>query len=164
MTQEYKTYYTSELGQLEIVGTEAGITAVLFVDEEPESNVSPVVHPCLQACVQQLDEYFKGERQEFSLTLAPQGTPFQQKIWQQISQIPYGQTASYLEIARAINNEKAIRAVGQANGRNPISIIIPCHRIIGSNGKLTGYGGGLWRKAWLLTHEKSIPGTQLNLL
>jgi methylated-DNA-[protein]-cysteine S-methyltransferase len=123
------------------------------------------VHPALEECLAQIDQYFQGTRQEFSLQLAPEGTDFQQQVWRELSKIPYGQTASYLDIARAIGNEQAVRAVGAANGQNPISIIIPCHRVIGSDGKLTGYGGGLWRKEWLLTHERDFSiGRQLTFL
>ncbi len=123
------------------------------------------VDPALEECVAQLDQYFKGTRKDFSLKLALEGTEFQQQVWRELSNIPYGQTASYLDIARAIGNEQAVRAVGAANGQNPISIIIPCHRVIGSDGKLTGYGGGLWRKEWLLTHERNFSvGRQLTFL
>ena len=103
----------------------------------------------------QLDEYFAGERNEFNLPLAPHGTPFQQKVWQALATIKQGDTQSYLWIAKKINNEKAVRAVGAANGKNPIALIIPCHRVIGANGKLTGYAGGLELKAKLLMHEKA---------
>lgn len=102
---------------------------------------------------QQLVEYFAGQRRQFSLPLAPQGTPFQQQVWQALCEIPFGHTASYRDIAQAIDNPKGVRAVGMANSRNPIAIIIPCHRIIGANGTLTGYTGGLDKKAWLLQLE-----------
>jgi len=97
------------------------------------------------------------------VALQPEGTDFQKAVWQQLAAIPYGQTASYGDIARALGNPQAVRAVGAANGQNPISIIIPCHRVIGSNGKLTGYGGGLWRKEWLLEHEGRLAGQQIRL-
>lgn len=165
MSQEHTAYYRSEIGLLEIIGTEQGIKEVRFAEAEPPDEPSTEVHPCLQDCVRQLDEYFKGERQEFSLDLVPDGTSFQQKIWQQLLAIPYGKTVSYLDIARAVGDEKAVRAVGNANGRNKIVIIMPCHRVIGSNGQLTGYGGGLWRKEWLLDHEQSVAvGKQMRLL
>ena len=108
---------------------------------------------CLAACVTQMDQYFKGQRRKFDLPLAPAGTPFQQEVWQALQTVGFGETASYGRIAQAIGRPQAFRAVGAANGRNPISIIVPCHRIIGSNNTLTGYGGGLWRKTWLLEHE-----------
>jgi methylated-DNA-[protein]-cysteine S-methyltransferase len=163
MPQEHKACYQSEIGLLEIVGTEVAITSVNFVEDISTAQVKvPVI---LEECVDQLDEYFRGVRKEFTLKLARQGTDFQKKVWQHLLEIPYGKTVSYLEIARTLGNEKTVRAVGGANGRNGISIIIPCHRVIGSNGDLTGYGGGLWRKAWLLQHEQSYSvGKQLPLL
>ena len=107
----------------------------------------------LKKCVQQLDEYFTGNRKEFELTLSPKGTEFQGKVWTELLKVPFGKTRSYLEQSKKLGDVKAIRAVASANGRNPISIIIPCHRIIGSDGSLTGYAGGIWRKKWLLEHE-----------
>jgi methylated-DNA-[protein]-cysteine S-methyltransferase len=165
MLQKYKAYYQSDLGLLEIVGTEESIKAINFVeaDAEAENTVQPDLPPLMATCLTQLAEYFRGERHEFSLKLAPEGTAFQKAVWRQLTAIPYGQTVSYLDIARLIGNEKAIRAVGAANGQNPIAIIVPCHRVIGSDGSLTGYGGGLWRKAWLLNHEKSLSGPQMAL-
>lgn len=163
MSREYQTCYVSEIGPIKITATDQAITSLYFVEDQtagPDESLPAV----LQSCVWQLDEYFRGERREFTLNLAPAGTPFQQKVWRQLQTIPFGQTTSYLAVAIAIGNKKAIRAVGRANGQNPISIIIPCHRVIGSNGQLTGYGGGLWRKAWLLNHEQSIAsGRQLAL-
>jgi methylated-DNA-[protein]-cysteine S-methyltransferase len=163
MNDPFKAYYQSEIGLIEISGTEAGLKSLNFVDEKSVDDV--IVHPALEECLAQIDQYFQGTRQEFSLQLAPEGTDFQQQVWRELSKIPYGQTASYLDVARAIGNERAVRAVGAANGQNPISIIIPCHRVIGSDGKLTGYGGGLWRKEWLLTHERNFSvGRQLTFL
>jgi methylated-DNA-[protein]-cysteine S-methyltransferase len=135
---------------------------VLFVEAEaPGSTELPA---CLEACVAQLAEYFRGERQQFELPLAPRGTTFQQQVWEQLKTIPFGKTASYLQVARAISGEKAIRAVGAANGRNPLCLVVPCHRVIGSDGSLTGYAGGLWRKEWLLRHEGVLkPEQQLAL-
>lgn len=161
----YTDYYHSPLGWVEIEGTEAAITAIGFVaDEAARPPVDRAgLPPVLQSCHTQLAEYFHKKRQEFSLPLAPAGTDFQQRVWRQLRAIPYGQTASYLEIACAVGNAKAVRAVGAANGSNPISIVVPCHRVIGSNGKLTGYGGGLWRKEWLLNHEGWRRHPQLTL-
>lgn len=163
--KEYKAYYLSEIGLLEIVGTEVTIKAITFIEAEAgEATFDQAGLPALlRACLSQFDEYFKGERREFSLALDPKGTDFQKAVWRQLATIPYGQTVSYLEIARLIGNEKAVRAVGAANGQNPITIIVPCHRVIGSNGQLTGYGGGLWRKAWLLNHERKYGGVQMSL-
>ena len=161
-TPMVKAYYQSKLGLIEITGSEQGLESLYFVADQIAVDLEP--SPLLQSCLSQLDEYFKGTRQDFSLDLAPAGTDFQQRVWTELSKIPYGQTVSYLDIARAIGNDKAVRAVGAANGQNPISIIIPCHRVIGSNGQLTGYGGGLWRKEWLLKHERAIAfGKQMEL-
>lgn len=165
MLKEYKVYYRSEIGLLEIIGTAESIRAIEFVEageiDRPIDQADPP--PAIAACLAQLDEYFKGERRDFSLNLEPEGTAFQQTVWQQLTAIPYGQTVSYLNIARQVGNEKAVRAVGAANGQNPIVIVVPCHRVVGSNGQLTGYGGGLWRKAWLLNHEKRFSSPQLAL-
>lgn len=109
--------------------------------------------PVLKETATQLEEYFAGERTDFDLTMELDGTPFQQEVWAELARIPYGETISYGELARRVGSPKASRAVGLANGRNPVSIIVPCHRVIGSNGQLTGYGGGLERKTWLLDHE-----------
>lgn len=110
----------------------------------------------LQLAREQLDQYFAGQRTSFTLPLAAEGTAVQQSVWRQLIAIPFGETRTYGEIARIIGNPKASRAVGAANGRNPISIIVPCHRVIGSNGALTGFGGGIERKQWLLAHEAHV--------
>jgi methylated-DNA-[protein]-cysteine S-methyltransferase len=146
------TYYDSPIGILEISGTERGITGVHFV--EKKSDPAPSIPLPLKDCCRQLYEYFIGNRKEFALTIHLEGTSFQKSVWNQLLKIPYGKTASYKDIATAIDNEKAVRAVGSANGRNNIAIIIPCHRVIAHDGTLGGYGGGLWKKEWLLNHEK----------
>jgi methylated-DNA-[protein]-cysteine S-methyltransferase len=146
----YLAYYDSPIGLIEVGGTETAVNTLYFVEQRQPAATS---HPYLEEAARQLDDYFCKTRQEFSLNLQPQGTNFQQTVWQQLLTVPYGRTVSYLDVANALDNPKAVRAVGAANGQNPISVIIPCHRIIGSNGKLTGYGGGLWRKEWLLRHE-----------
>ncbi|MDM8529322.1 methylated-DNA--[protein]-cysteine S-methyltransferase, partial [Anaerolineales bacterium HSG24] len=160
MTQQYKTYLPSPIGLLEIIGTAQAITEIRFVSDDgttshqhdaPQADLPQVVEQCRT----ELIEYFAGQRQRFSVALALHGTPFQQQVWQKLLDIPHGHTSTYLAISKQINNEKAIRAVGQANGRNPIGIIIPCHRVVGSDHTLTGYAGGLWRKKWLLEHEKA---------
>jgi len=112
----------------------------------------------LQQAIEQLQQYFAGERQQFSLTLAPSGSPFQQQVWQALCAIPFAHSCSYGAIANHLHNPKAVRAVGAANGRNPIAIVVPCHRVIGANGSLTGYAGGLNRKLWLLQHERQFAG------
>lgn len=151
----YKAYYSSPIGFLEISGNEEGILSVLFIDEW-KNEKSVKVHPSLKECLYQLDEYFKGIRKEFGLKLNPKGTAFQQNVWNKLLTVPFGKTASYLEISKLLGDPNATRAVGNANGNNPVAIIVPCHRIIGSSGKLVGYAGGLSRKEWLLTHEKNI--------
>ena len=151
----YQLDYHSPIGVIEITATNHQITAVLFASREhvvfEKTEATPVV---LNRCYEQLDEYFKGERQQFTVPYLHEGTVFQNHVWQALTTIPFGKTASYKEIAEVIGNVKAVRAVGMTNSKNQISIIIPCHRVIGKNGKLTGYAGGLWRKEWLLKHEK----------
>jgi methylated-DNA-[protein]-cysteine S-methyltransferase len=147
----------SPVGILEISGSALGIRSILFINE----NVEPTKVPeCLQDCVRQLNEYFKGSRKQFDLVIDPVGTNFQLKVWKQLQTIPFGKTISYLDLARLTGSETNTRAVGNANGKNKINIVVPCHRVIGSNGKLTGYGGGLWRKEILLKLEmgNSMPG------
>jgi methylated-DNA-[protein]-cysteine S-methyltransferase len=117
----------------------------------------------MQAYVDQLGDYFAGRRRDFDLPLAPAGTEFQQRVWAALQEIPYGETWSYLELATRIGNPKACRAVGLANGRNPIAVVVPCHRVIGANGSLTGYGGGMERKRVLLDLERNAAGAQLEL-
>jgi methylated-DNA-[protein]-cysteine S-methyltransferase len=124
--------------------------------EQPE-------HPVLVETAGQLDEYFAGQRVTFDLRLAASGTEFQRMVWDELTRIPYGETISYGELARRVGNASASRAVGLANGRNPLPIVVPCHRVIGANGTLTGYGGGLERKQWLLTHEREHAGLTLPL-
>ncbi len=143
-------YYASPIGLIEIGATADALTALYFVEETRQPIESTTF---LQKAQQQLTEYFAHSRQHFDLPLLFQGTEFQQRVWQQLLTVPYSKTVSYQTIANALGNPKAVRAVGAANGQNPISIIAPCHRIIGSNGRLIGYGGGLWRKEWLLKHE-----------
>ncbi|MGF9877010.1 methylated-DNA--[protein]-cysteine S-methyltransferase [Bacillus albus] len=145
----YQAYYESELGLLEIKANDKGITSVIFVDERQEG----ITNEMIDQCINELDEYFKGNRKEFTVPLSAEGTAFQKNVWDALYNIPYGVSASYLDIAEKVGNTKAVRAIGGANSRNPISIIVPCHRVIGKSGKLVGYAGGLWRKEWLLKHE-----------
>jgi len=148
----YKTYYKSPLGPIEISGMQDSILSVDFVEDMlPGDDDLPF---CLKTCIKQIDEYFNGKRKEFLLKLDPQGTIFQRRVWKQLEKIPFGAVVTYSEIASIIGKPNACREVGRANGRNPIAIIIPCHRVVGSDGSLTGYGGGLWRKEWLIKHEK----------
>lgn len=154
----YRTFFESPIGWLEITAGEDGIHSVLFRGAQPRENerAAPPGHAILRACVAQLAEYFRGARRKFDLPLAPAGTDFQLRVWQALRTIPYGKTASYLDIAHALGDPRAVRAVGRANGQNPIAIIVPCHRVIGRNGRLIGYAGGVWRKQWLLQHEGAL--------
>lgn len=147
----YTSYYYSPLGQLKIQCSDEHLQALLFVKDEEEKQSES--NPVLQKCIQQLNEYFAGARTAFELPLQQTGTGFQQKVWNLLSQIPYGRTISYNNLSKQYGDLKAIRAVAAANGKNSLAIIVPCHRVIGSNQTLTGYAGGLWRKKWLLEHE-----------
>ncbi len=155
---KYSVLYKSPLGIMEIAASDEAVISIYY-RENDYSNIQ-VSNDILIGCISQFDEYFAGKRKEFTIQVQPEGTEFQKKVWDELLKIPYGETISYLELSRRINNEKAIRAVGRANGENPINIIIPCHRVIGSDGSLTGYGGGLWRKKWLLEHEWSVAGKE----
>ena len=151
-------YMNSPVGLLEIQSTEQGVRTVNFVDK-PFLDVEEGVYNTLT--IKQLEEYFAGTRTVFDLPFDLEGTPFQQRVWHELLKIPFGKTRSYMDVARALGDVKAIRAVGTANGSNRIAIIIPCHRVIGSDGSLTGYAGGLFRKKWLLDFE--IPPIQTTL-
>ncbi len=164
------TRYETPIGPIEIHATDTAVSRVEYAGEQAGEGVEERgersgsrslaslqsdAHPLLEEARRQLDAYLAGELRCFDLPLDLEGTPFQRQVWQRLLSVGYGETASYQDIAYAIDNPKAVRAVGAANGRNPVAIIVPCHRIIGSGGraKLTGYGGGLWRKEWLLRHE-----------
>ncbi|WP_405292621.1 methylated-DNA--[protein]-cysteine S-methyltransferase [Algibacter sp. Ld11] len=141
----------SPLGFTKIVGDVDGITQVTVLNsQEKETDIIPVE---LEDCAIQLKEYFEGIRTQFNLKLNAEGTDFQKRVWAALEQIPHGKTTSYLELSKTLGDVKAIRAVANANGKNPLWIIVPCHRVIGSNGSLTGYAGGLHRKQWLINHE-----------
>jgi methylated-DNA-[protein]-cysteine S-methyltransferase len=152
--QTVRAIYTSEIGPLEVVGDQKGILTITFV--ENEFTPDRALPACIKECLRQLDEYFKGRRQKFSVPLLLDGTEFQKAVWRQLLKIPFGQTASYGDVARAISSPQAFRAVGNANNKNRIPLIIPCHRVIGSDGKMVGFGSGIWRKEWLLNHEKRV--------
>ncbi|MBP1310837.1 methylated-DNA-[protein]-cysteine S-methyltransferase [Paenibacillus sp. 1182] len=156
MSELYVMKYVSPIGEIEIQGTNEAVYSIMFSNRNEllTRAIEEIPIQVLAECAIQLDEYFKGERFEFTFPYAFEGTDFQQKVWNALVSVGYGKTTAYKDIALAIGNEKAIRAVGSANGKNKLSIVIPCHRIIGSNQKLTGYAGGLWRKEWLLQHEK----------
>ncbi|WP_426431786.1 methylated-DNA--[protein]-cysteine S-methyltransferase [Winogradskyella sp. HB-48] len=139
------------IGYAKIVGNEDGIVSVSIVDKS--ENISEIIPEILLDCVTQLKAYFNNKLTTFNLKLNPEGTEFQKKVWKQLKKIPFGKTISYLDLAKELGNPKTIRAVANANAKNPLWIIVPCHRVIGSNGSLTGYAGGLHRKQWLLNHE-----------
>ena len=144
-------YINSPLGVTKIEGDVDGIMSISVLNSN--EKLTDIIPELLQDCVYQLNEYFEGKRQTFSLKLNPQGTDFQQKVWKALQTIPYGTTTTYLKLSQQLGDVKAIRAVANANGKNPLWIVIPCHRVIGSDGSLTGYAGGLHRKQWLLEHE-----------
>ncbi len=150
----YTSHLTTPLGLLEIKADDDFVLSTLFLEntdgvQESENAVS-------RQAKQQLHEYFASQREVFSLPLSLNGSTFQQKVWTELQHIPYGKTISYLQLAVNLGDEKCIRAAATANGRNPFAIIVPCHRVIGKDGSLTGYAGGLWRKQWLLEHEGSF--------
>ncbi len=149
-----KFFYETNIGQIGIEENGRAITNIYFSKEADSPTDDLKETDLLKEAKAQLDEYFAGKRKSFDLPLAPDGTAFQHRVWRALQEIPYGETRSYGEIARAIGSDKAARAVGMANNRNPIPIIIPCHRVVGANGKLVGYGGGLEIKAQLLDLEK----------
>jgi methylated-DNA-[protein]-cysteine S-methyltransferase len=159
MSETSVTYYESPIGLLEVRGGERGVSAVTFVDARASRATRGAgggkgpLPAALADCLTQLDQYFRGRRRTFSVKLDLGGTAFQNKVWRALRAVRFGKTASYKDIARNVGNPAGTRAVGGANHRNPVSIIVPCHRIVGSDGRLTGYGGGLWRKDWLLRHE-----------
>jgi methylated-DNA-[protein]-cysteine S-methyltransferase len=157
----YKAYFNSPLGLLEVVATDNSICEVKYVEEKNPGKYES--NNCTEDCVKQLHEYFNGGRKEFELNLQPEGTEFQKKVWDELLKIPYGYTKSYQFQAKMVGNVLSIRAVAKANGQNKIAIIIPCHRVIGSDGSLTGYAGGLWRKKWLLAHEQKYSDGEMQL-
>lgn len=143
-------FINSPLGITKIVGDENGISEISVTSE---GAISEIIPQELQEAVSQLADYFDGKRKDFNFKLNPKGTDFQQKVWRELLNIPFGKTISYLDLSKKLGDVKAIRAVASANGKNPLWIVIPCHRVIGTDGSLTGYAGGLWRKKWLLEHE-----------
>jgi methylated-DNA-[protein]-cysteine S-methyltransferase len=151
-------YIKTPLGIATIIGDENGISVISVAEE---GVISECISAVLQEGVSQLQDYFKGKRIDFDFKLNPKGTEFQQKVWKSLLEIPFGKTRTYLEQSKILGDVRAIRAVASANGKNPLWIVIPCHRVIGTDGSLTGYAGGLWRKKWLLEHEN--PTTQQSL-
>ncbi|MBT8318345.1 MAG: methylated-DNA--[protein]-cysteine S-methyltransferase [Lutibacter sp.] len=159
MESKQTAYYKTPIGTAKIVGDNKGIIAITLLDDAIETSTK--IPKNLQNCIVQLEEYFNGVRTDFTLKLNPQGTDFQQRVWNELLQVPFGKTRTYLEQSKKLGDPKAIRAVAAANSKNPIWIVIPCHRIIASDGSLTGYAGGIWRKKWLLEHEN--PSQQQSL-
>lgn len=151
-------YLQTPIGLAEFQGNEDGLTSISVLDENRPTGIVPEV---LEDAVYQLKEYFEGSRKQFDLKLNPSGTDFQKKVWEALLEIPFGKTTSYLELSKKLGDVKAIRAAASANGKNPLWIVVPCHRVIGTNGDLTGYAGGLHRKKWLLEHES--PAKQVTL-
>lgn len=149
-----KAVLETPLGFVLIEGDEQGISRINIEKERPE--ISSEVPEILQEAVEQIELYFSGELKEFDLKLNPEGTPFQKRIWKLLMEIPFGRRKSYMDLAREYGDTKAIRAVAAANGKNPLWIVVPCHRVVGSDGSLTGYAGGIWRKKWLLDHEVPV--------
>ena len=150
-----QVYIQSPVGITLIEGDKNGVQKILVYDHK---NISPskTIPKLLQPAVKQLIEYFEGNRTDFDFSINPQGTEFQKRVWDALLEIPFGKTMSYMELTKKLGDVKAIRAVASANGKNPLWIVVPCHRVIGSDGSLTGYAGGLWRKKWLLEHENPV--------
>jgi methylated-DNA-[protein]-cysteine S-methyltransferase len=151
-------FINSPLGIIKIVGDENGISEISVLSE---GDITTKIPKQLKEAVSQLKDYFSGKRNDFDFKINPKGTEFQQKVWQELLKIPFGKTISYLDLSKKLGDVKAIRAVASANGKNPLWIVIPCHRVIGTDGSLTGYAGGLWRKKWLIEHEN--PSNQQRL-
>lgn len=154
--EQYYYFTPTPVGSLLIIGTNTAINALSIRDNDktdlPVLSKTELPDVFVQ-CVAEMDAYFAGSQEGFTFPIAQEGTPFQQAVWDRLLTIPYGQTTTYLQLAKDLNNPKAIRAVGSTNGRNQLWVVVPCHRVIGSNGTLTGYAGGIWRKKWLLEHE-----------
>ena len=157
MTELYYTYYESPTGLIRIGGTDIYISEISFIDNKSQiKHGEPGISDVMHHCTEQLIEYFQGKRKEFNLPIHQEGNDFQSSVWSKLLEIPFGKTQSYADLARNIGDVKAVRAVAGANSKNQISIIVPCHRIIGTDKSLTGYAGGLMRKKWLLQHEFRI--------
>ena len=157
MNENYYTYYESPIGLIKRGGTEHCITELSFVDSSQQMvHGVPGISDLLHQCTEELIEFFQGRRRTFDLPVYQTGTPFQEKVWNELLTIPFGKTISYLDLAKRMGDPKCIRAAATTNGKNKISIIVTCHRVIGSDKNLTGYSGGLWRKKWLLQHEFKI--------
>ncbi|HRH58093.1 MAG TPA: methylated-DNA--[protein]-cysteine S-methyltransferase [Chitinophagales bacterium] len=154
MNNSFTSYLQTPIGMLEIKADENGIISILFLDN-PVNEIERT-NNVIEICKTQLSEYFSEKRKEFDMPLHMSGTNFQNKVWVQLQTIPFGKTITYLQMAKNLGDVKAIRAAASANGKNPFAIVVPCHRVVGSNNDLVGYAGGLWRKRWLLEHEQKI--------
>jgi len=152
-------YIKTPLGTAEITGDVNGISSIIILDVEKEASIEIPQH--FELAVSELNDYFVSNRTDFKFKIEPHGTDFQKKVWQELRNIPFGKTISYMDLSKKLGDIKAIRAVASANGKNPLWIVIPCHRVIGSDGSLTGYAGGLWRKKWLLEHENALKQASL---
>ena len=157
MSYEQTAFYESPLGLIEIKMLDDKVRSILFVEEQKIVSES---HPLIKETILQLQQYFNGERTSFDFAQSQSGTDFQQRVWLELQKISFGKRMSYLQLSKNIGDVKAIRAVGTTNGKNKIAIVIPCHRVVGSDGSLTGYAGGLWRKQWLLNHESKLISRQ----
>ncbi len=158
----FRSYVHSPIGMLEIQATQTAVHSIRFMKDNEEIK-SIVENDLTQQCSIELTEYFEGTRKQFTIPTQQEGTDFQQEIWEAVAKIPYAKTVSYLDLAKKANDENLTRAVGTANGKNQLAIVVPCHRVIGSNGKLTGYAWGLHRKQWLLDHEAKTNHTYSKL-
>lgn len=159
MEKLYRTYYTSPLGRIRISCNEEAVTELHFLhDDDPGFYADSIAEgpPVLKQTHQQLTDYFLGKRKDFDVPVQQEGTPFQQNVWNELMNIPYGKTISYLTLAKRLGDSKVIRAAATTNGKNNIAIIVPCHRVIGSNNDMVGYASGVWRKRWLLELENKI--------
>ena len=156
---EETIFISTPLGVAKLVGDENGLSACTVLNSD--EKLTDIIPEVLEDAVYQINEYFEGKRTVFTIDLNPEGTDFQKRVWKALLEIPFGKTTSYLELSKTLGDAKAIRAVASANGKNPLWIIVPCHRVIGSDGSLTGYAGGLHRKQWLLEHESPFKQTSL---
>lgn len=162
MSAKFVSYLKSPIGELKLKADENSVNSILFVFDDTVMEAENC-NEVLEICKKQLNEYFSGERKEFDVSISQEGTEFQQRVWEELGKIPHGRTLSYNYIAERVGGKNMMRAVGSANGKNQISIIVPCHRVIGSDGSLTGYAGGMWRKEWLLKHEDKYSNEERQL-
>ena len=159
--KRFTAFFESPIGTVAISGSDKFITEIIFTSEAGEDSEN--LPENILVCKKELQNYFQGNRREFSVATKPEGSDFQKRVWEELKNIKYGETLSYGDIAKRIDDKNASRAVGHANGKNPIAVIIPCHSVVGETGKLTGYSGGMWRKQWLLDLEGNVSGKNLTL-